>query len=176
MIHGPSNWPEVDLTQFETLFYKKSMCENWSSLDIFIQITTRPLTEFYALRRVADCYSVCLRFRSAWLFSSKIVRFQGSIAIRLHLSLRGRSLSSFGLHFEQMNSSGISFRDICAHVKWYQTVHLSQFIQGSMNCMSVMTAYSLNSHVHIKNDPFRLSSISLNWEIRWKIGWRVFKV
>ena len=46
------------------------------------------------------------------ILSSTIVRFQGSIAIRLHLSLRGRSLSSLGLHFEHINTSGISFRDI----------------------------------------------------------------
>ena len=36
----------------------------------------------------------------------------GSMAIRLHLSLRGRSPSSLSLHFEQKNTSGISFRDI----------------------------------------------------------------
>ena len=47
----------------------------------------------------------------------------GSIAIRLHLSFRGPDELRFDLHFEQMNKFGISFLDMCAQVKWYQTVH-----------------------------------------------------
>ena len=49
----------------------------------------------------------------------------GSTAIRLHLSLRGPDelFTLFDLHFEQMNRSGISFLNMCAQVKWYQTVH-----------------------------------------------------
>ena len=105
------------------------------------------------------------------IFSWTIVRFQGSIAIRLHLSLRGRSLSSFGLHFEQMNSSGISFRDIWTQVRWYQTVHLSQFIQGSTDCLSlVMTNWSEKRFV----DPWLNHRSVCKWISTWTGNWVPF--
>ena len=103
--------------------------------------------------------------------TSTIVRFHGSIAIRLHLSLRGRSLSSFGLHFEQINTSGISFRDIWTQLRWYQTVHLSQFIQGSTDCSSVVLT---NRSEKRSVDPWLNHRSISKWISTWTGNWVPF--
>ena len=106
---------------------------------LFYTFSTDFVSKFHAHRRfsisklqtaILSVYDPCpLDDLRSSICSSTIYHFQGSIAILLHLSLRGRSVSSFDLHFVQKNTFGISFRDIWTQVRWYQTVHLSQLIQ-----------------------------------------------
>ena len=148
---------------------------------LFHRFLTDFVSKFHAYRRfsisklqtaILSVYDPCpLDDLRSSIFSSTISHFQGSIAIRLHLSLRGRSVSSFGLHFVQKNSFGISFRDIWTQVRWYQTVHLSQLIQGSTDCSSVVMTHRRGKR---SVDPWLNHRSVRKWISTWTGNWVPF--